>query len=401
MAALTGLRLSLSRGYKRSLSFLSGPTSLTGSSLTAVSSSQAFSHGSLTAPSSSHCRQFSTKNKTGKKSVGVLGIPISKGQTNPGVLYGPAAIREANLIRKIKGQWHEIHDHGDLGFDYVPEDDLAVQPLVKNSRTLGRALRKVSSSVQTIVSAGEVCVVVGGDHSLSTGSVHGHCQAEPDICLLWIDAHADINLPTTSPSGNMHGMVLSFCVKELQGYMPSIPGLEWLKPTISANRIAFIGLRDLDPGEKYILDKLNMTAYSIHEVDRYGITEVLARSMDAINPKGDRPIHLSFDIDSLDPFLTPSTGTAVAGGLTYREGMYIVEEIADTGMMSAMDLVEVNPTIGTQEDKERTINCAISLIGGALGQKRRGEYPENYELPKADSVEPEQTPVKSATAIGE
>ncbi|PIK55856.1 hypothetical protein BSL78_07248 [Apostichopus japonicus] len=331
-------------------------------------------------------KDFSTVNKTGKRSVGILGVPINRGQTNPGVLYGPAAIREGDLIKKIKGQWHEIHDHGDLGFDYVPEDDCADQPLVKNSHSLGRALQK------TIVSAGEVCIVVGGDHSLSTGSIHGHSLAEPDICLLWIDAHADINLPMTSPSGNMHGMVLSFCVKELREYMPQIPGLEWLKPTISAKNIAFIGLRDLDAGEKYIIDQLNMTAYSIHDVDKHGLPEVLARSMDAINPRGNRPIHLSFDVDSLDPSVTPSTGTRVAGGLTFREGMYIVEEVANTGMMSAMDLVEVNPTIGTQADKERTIDCAIRLVGGALGKKREGEYPQNYQLPTVEEFLKDKKP---------
>lgn len=316
--------------------------------------------------------------------MGVLGVPISKGQSKQGVLYGPASIREGELIKRIKGQWHEIHDHGDLGFDYVPEDDQEVEPLVKNSHSLGRALQKVSSSVETIVSAGEVCVVVGGDHSLSTGSIHGHCLAEPDICVLWIDAHADINLPSTSPTGNMHGMVLSFCIKELQEYMPPVPGLEWLKPTISAKRIAFIGLRDLDPGEKYIIDQLKITAFSIHDVDKIGMPEVLARSMEAINPEGNRPIHLSFDVDSLDPAITPSTGTTVAGGLTFREGMYIVEEVASTGMMSAMDLVEVNPLIGTKEDKDRTIDCAIKLVGGALGQKREGEYPQDFQLRKPE-----------------
>lgn len=161
------------------------------------------------------------------------------------------------------------------------------------------------------------------------------CRAHPDACVIWVDAHADINTPETTDSGNIHGMPVSF----LLGLAGTVPEFSWVKPVLKPNKLVYIGLRDIDSGEKKILKDNGIKAFSMHEVDRYGIGKVVEMALDAFNPNRDLPIHLSFDVDALDPSVAPSTGTPVRGGLTFREGHYICEAICETGLLVAFDLM--------------------------------------------------------------
>ncbi|XP_038073571.1 arginase, hepatic-like [Patiria miniata] len=317
-----------------------------------------------------------------RQNIGVVGVPIHEGQGHMGVMYGPSVIREAGLMSRFKQMGLNVVDHGDLKYESVQEDKVQTGVL-KSNRTLGGALHKLSDTVYSIMKDhDQACVALGGDHSLTIGSLHGHAQAEPDMCVVWIDAHADINLPQVSPSGNLHGMVLSFLVYELRDYMPTIPGFEWVKPCMSVNDIAYIGIRDLDECESYIMKQKGITCFTMHDVEKIGVAETLSRSLEKINPKGNRPVHLSFDIDSFDPHVAPSTGTPCFGGLTYREGLYLAEELGTTGLVNMIDVVEVNPELGSQMEEEKTSKAAVNIICAALGETRMGYVPPDYHLPK-------------------
>ncbi|CAG8770875.1 4090_t:CDS:2, partial [Ambispora leptoticha] len=163
--------------------------------------------------------------------------------------------------------------------------------------------KNVAQVVQDHVKKGNLALTLGGDHSLAMGTVFGTFSVHPDAVLIWIDAHADINTPETTDSGNIHGCPVSF----LMGIAGEVEGFEWLKPVLRPDRLVYIGLRDVDLPEKKILKENNIAAYSMHEVDKYGIGKVVEMALDRVNPKRDRPIHLSFDVDALDPSVAPST----------------------------------------------------------------------------------------------
>uniref|UniRef100_A0A667Z1J6 Arginase n=1 Tax=Myripristis murdjan TaxID=586833 RepID=A0A667Z1J6_9TELE len=319
-------------------------------------------------------------------SVAVLGAPFSKGQKRRGVEHGPKVIRDAGLIERLSNLDYPVHDFGDLSFPRLEKDEPFMH--VPFPRTVGTANKLLSGAVSSAVGAGHTLVMLGGDHSLAIGSVAGHAQQCPDLCLIWVDAHADVNTPLTSPSGNLHGQSVAFMLKELQDKMPDIPGFSWMKPFLSSRDLVYIGLRDVDPGELCILKNLGIQYFSMRDIDRLGIQRVMEVTLDHLLARKQRPIHLSFDIDAFDPSLAPATGTPVNGGLTYREGIYIPEEIHNTGLLSAMDLVEVNPVLGaSREAVEATAALAVDVIASSLGQTRLGAHATLEEIPSAKDTE--------------
>lgn len=210
-------------------------------------------------------------------------------------------------------------------------------------------------------------------HSLKgLGTVLGTLTAHPDAGLIWVDAHADINTPKSTESGNLHGCPVSF----LLGLKDSlVHPFEWLPGPagkfLDPKRLVFIGLRDVDAGEKQILKEYGIRAYSMFEVDKYGIGAVVDKALDYLNGgvqgKRERPIHLSFDVDAMDPTVAASTGTPVRGGLTFREGHYICEAVYETGALVGMDIMEVNPVLAP-EHAEATVTIGCSLVRAALGE---------------------------------
>ncbi|KAM4040692.1 arginase-1 [Anomaloglossus baeobatrachus] len=314
-----------------------------------------------------------------KKTVGLVGAPFSKGQPKGGVEEGPIYMRRAGLIEKLKELEYDVEDFGDLHFPELPNDEPFQN--VKNPRAVGQATEKVANTVADVKKAGRVCLTLGGDHSLAVGTIAGHAKVHPDLCVVWVDAHADINTPSTSPSGNLHGQPVSFLIKELQNKVPDIPGFSWVRPCLSAKDIVYIGLRDVDPGEHLILKTLGIKAYSMSDVDRLTINKVMDETIKYLVGKQSRPIHLSFDIDGLDPSVAPATGTPVPGGLTYREGMYITEQVYKTGLLSAVDMMEVNPSRGeTEKDTQLTVNTALNMILSCFGKAREGFHASTLYL---------------------
>ncbi|XP_036239864.1 arginase-2, mitochondrial [Molothrus aeneus] len=318
-------------------------------------------------------------------SVALVGAPLSRGQKRRGVDHGPATLRAAGLVERLAGLGCQVHDFGDLNFTQVPNDEL-YNNLVLYPRSVGLATQMLADAVSRAVAAGHRCVTLGGDHSLALGSVSGHARQHPHLGVIWVDAHADINTPLTTQSGSLHGQPLSFLLRELQDKVPQLPGFSWLKPCLSASDIVYIGLRDVDPAEYYILKNFDIQYFSMRDIDRLGIQKVMERTFERLMGRRQRPIHLSFDIDAFDPSLAPATGTPVLGGLTYREGMYITEEIHNTGMLSAVDMVEVNPLLGaSQEAVKATARLAVDVIATCFGQTREGAHIAFDELPTPSS----------------
>ncbi|XP_063221265.1 arginase, hepatic isoform X2 [Bacillus rossius redtenbacheri] len=268
----------------------------------------------------------------------------------------------------------EVKDYGNVVW---PE----VQPLqhkfnINNLEHVAACHKEVSRRARAVLHESDVCVALGGDHSLSLGSVDGHAAARGELALLWVDAHADANTPDTSPSGSAHGMPVSLLARELAACWAPVPPLGWLATRLPAKNIAYIGLRSVDEYERILLEKFNITAFTMEDVERLGIASVTAMALQMIDPKLELPLHVSFDIDSLDPLEAPSTGTPVRGGLTLREGLHVMDEAFRTGRLSAVDLVEVNPKIGDQRDVTNTIEAAIKILEAACGHSRRGNYPQ-------------------------
>ncbi|KAI6028557.1 Ureohydrolase [Pisolithus orientalis] len=315
------------------------------------------------------------------KTIAVVGCPFSGGQPKLGVDKGPIHLVEAGLITRLEELgWRVLFD----GHHQFEEISAASDPPIgklQNPRHVSRVCESVAEVVGTHVRNGQLPVTLGGDHSLAMGTISGtvevrrrhirlrdfnvaRCSSYPDACVIWVDAHADINTTETTSSGNIHGMPVSF----LLGLGEKIPEYAWVKPLLRPERLVYIGLRDLDAGEKRILRENNIKAFSMHEVDKYGIGRVVDMALDHLNPNRDLPIHLSFDVDALDPSVAPSTGTPVRGGLTFREGHYICEAIHETGLLVALDLMEVNPSLADPESVRQTVAVGCSLVCSALGE---------------------------------
>ncbi|PWN43647.1 arginase [Ceraceosorus guamensis] len=307
------------------------------------------------------------------RSLSIIGCPFSGGQGRRGVDTGPNSLIDAGLISQLQELSWDVSFEGHQQFEDInsilesgEDKDIGT---MKNPRSVSEVNKRVSEVVGKHAKEGRLPLTLGGDHSLALGTVTGSLSAHPNAALIWIDAHADINTPDTTPSGNLHGCPVSFLLG-LKGTDVE-PFSSWVpkKPVLKADSLVYIGLRDIDSGERKILKENGIKCFSMHEVDRYGIGKVVELALDHVNggSSRERPIHLSFDVDALDPSVAPSTGTPVRGGLTFREGHYICEALYETGSLVAMDLMEVNPTLMADHAKQ-TIAIGCSLIRSALGE---------------------------------
>lgn len=283
---------------------------------------------------------------------------------------GPEYILKAGFQKQIEELgWDVDLVHALEGTNYENEKSqmTADEFGVKNGRIVGECCKKIHDAVKTAADNNRLPITIGGDHSIGSGTLSGMLDHNPDTCILWIDAHADINTPKTTDSGNLHGCPVSFVMGLDKDSYPE--ELKWIPHKLKPNRIAYIGLRDVDAGEKKILKDNNIKAFSMHHVDKYGIGKVLDMAIDAINPGRKNPIHLSYDVDAIDPSFVPATGTRVEGGLTLREGLYIAEAVAETGLLSSLDIVETNPLLAENDTHILdTVSAACAIGRCALGQ---------------------------------
>ncbi|KAK7791958.1 hypothetical protein R5R35_009256 [Gryllus longicercus] len=311
--------------------------------------------------------------------VGVIGVPFDKGQVKEGVGQAPDELRRAGVIESMRAVGCEVTDYGNITYEFK-QDNKKVSNMI-HLEHIAACQEEVSKKVQEIVSRGELCVTLGGDHTVSIGTVDGHQKAKGDLALLWVDAHADLNTNATSPSGNVHGMPVALLARELADYWPYLPGMDWQMPRISIRNIGYIGLRDLDAYERLTIDKWGVAAYGMDDVLRLGALEALRQIRRRIDPRQRRSLHLSFDVDSLDPLEAPSTGTPVRGGLSLREALALVEEVRRSGRLAAVDLVEFNPAVGDARDRATTVEACRSVLRAACGHSRSGALPPDEDLP--------------------
>ncbi|KZF24713.1 Ureohydrolase [Xylona heveae TC161] len=303
--------------------------------------------------------------------LGVVAVGFSGGQPRPGTDAAPMALIESGLLDQVRDELgyqvhydNKVHDYSDVR----PASD-PVYRNMKRPATVSAVTEALQKQVYEHAKEGRCVLTLGGDHSIAIGSIAGTAKATRErlgreIAVIWVDAHADINTPETSDSGNIHGMPAAFLTGLAREDRKDVFG--WITDDMRINlkKLVYIGLRDVDRGEKQILREHGIKAFSMHDVDRYGIGKVVEMALGHIG--NDTPIHLSFDVDALDPMWAPSTGTPVRGGLTLREGDFIAECVHETGSLIAMDMVEVNPSLESQGASE-TIRAGCSIVRCALG----------------------------------
>ena len=292
--------------------------------------------------------------------IGILGMPMDLGAGRRGVDMGPSALRYARLKDGLEALGFAVTDLGDVD---VPVAETLAQDggLQSSGHTLAylEAIREVCLTLKGRVEElpeETFPIVLGGDHSLSMGSVSG-VAARGQVGVVWVDAHGDFNTPETSPSGNIHGMPLA--VLAGLGHPRLVEAFKSLDPS----HIVLIGVRSLDPGERRLLQELGVRVYTMHEVDRLGIARI---AEEALKHLEGLPLHLSLDADVLDPSLAPGVGTPVPGGLTYREAHLLMELFAASGRVRSLDLVEVNPIL---DEKNRTAEMMVGLALSLLGKQ--------------------------------
>ncbi len=293
--------------------------------------------------------------------VRVIGVPMDLGADRRGVDIGASAIRYAGLNDQLRHLNHEVHDMGNI---VVPQPES--QPIgnihLKYLEPILKVSEELADAVRSALIAKEFPLILGGDHSIGLGSITGVTRVYKDISVIWIDAHADFNTEETTPSGNIHGMILA----ALAGIGNSnLTGIGGWAPKLDPQKIIIVGARELDPGERELLRSHHVHVFTMSDIDQRGISNVMHEAL-SLAGKASDGIHLSLDMDALDPEHAPGVGTPVRGGLTYREAHMIMELIADSGHLLGMDVVEVNPIL----DRENaTALLAVELIMSALGKK--------------------------------
>ncbi len=297
--------------------------------------------------------------------VHIIGIPMDFGQSRRGVDMGPSAIRYAGLQQHLARLGYRIHDCGNLEVMQIEQ----VERPFHEDEMIGRAhhlplvaevCRRTFEMAAQCVAPGDRAIFLGGDHSLSIGTVSAVARQEA-AGVIWIDAHGDINTPHTTPSGNIHGMV----VAALLGDGPqALVGIGGEGPTLQPPQVAYIGLRDLDPPERERLAQGESPIYTMRAIDEQGIAHIAARVVEHF--AGYRHLHVSLDMDSLDPSFAPGVGTPVPGGLSYREAHLLMEILADSGKVRTLDIVEVNPIL---DHRNQTAGIAVELAASLFGQR--------------------------------
>jgi arginase len=310
--------------------------------------------------------------------IALLGIPIEIGASQAGTLMGPAALRTAGIARLLEQMGFCVEDHGDLAIPAVSSDG----PPPANTKFYDEVktwIRALSERAFWLARSGAVPIFMGGDHSLSMGSVNGVARywqekGQP-LFVLWLDAHADYNTPDTTVTGNMHGMSAAFLCGEpgLDGLLGGLP-----RASIGPDQLDLFGVRSIDPLEKKLVRDRRVAVADMRAIDEFGVGVLIRRVIERVRAMNG-VLHVSFDVDFLDPSVAPGVGTTVPGGATYREAHLIMELLHDSGVVRSADIVELNPFL---DERGRTARVAVELIGSLFGlQITDRPTPSNAVLP--------------------
>jgi arginase len=293
-----------------------------------------------------------------RKRIVIIGAALDLGAGRRGVDMGPSAIRYAGLDERLAGLGYEIADWGNVE-TAVAEATASGDPRARFLTQIKEACERIARRVERATSDCRVPVVLGGDHSVALGTLGGLATARGPGAVLWIDAHGDLNTPKTSPTGNVHGMPLAVA---LGGGGEAFASDAWPLPMVDAGRVALIGVRSLDEGERQFVRETGIGVYTMTDLDRQGMEAVLREALERV--EGAAFVHVSLDMDVVDPDVAPGVGTPVRGGLSYREAHLAMELVAEAGVLDSLEIVEVNPIL----DRENaTAQLAVELAASALG----------------------------------
>ncbi len=293
--------------------------------------------------------------------IDIIGVPIDLGADRRGVDMGPSAIRYAHLQQKLEALGYIVADTGNIEVP-IAETCSVTDPKLKYIDCIVPMARRAAGAVATSLQAGHFPVVLGGDHSLSLGSIRGAARVK-SLGLIWVDAHADFNTDGTTPSGNIHGMPLAALCGLGDKRLTNL--WDETRPAVDPRRVAIMGARDLDPGEKVNLREAGVLVMGMEQIDRIGMVAAIEKAVERVSREVEG-IYLSFDMDVMDPRHAPGVGTPVAAGLTQREAHVACELIGETGKLIGMDIVEVNPILDVQN---QTGSLAVEFVLSALGKR--------------------------------
>ena len=301
-----------------------------------------------------------------KAAIAIIGAPLDLGAGRRGVDMGPSAVRVAGLGRRLTALGYDVSDLGNVPVAQAESVDDAGPDEAKYLPQIAAACERLGELAGQALADGKMPLVLGGDHSIAVGTVAGISrffgESNRKIGLLWIDAHADMNTPESSPSGNVHGMPLACCI----GVGPDeLTRMFGFSPKVDPANVALVGIRDVDRIERGTLRDTGVRAFTMREIDERGMRAAIGEAI-GIATRGTAGFHLSLDMDFIDPQYAPGVGTPVRGGATYREAHLAMEVICDSGKMVSMEVVEVNPVI---DEVNRTADLAVELILSAMGKK--------------------------------
>lgn len=313
-----------------------------------------------------------------KKKISVLGVPMWVGQTRYGTNMGPDALRQAGLLDRLEPLLLEVTDEGNVPVG-TPELRKQLEDNMKNAKAVINANEKLAEKVSNIVAAQRFPLVLGGDHSIALGTLAGLAKHYDNLGVIWYDAHADMNTPETSPSGNIHGMPLAASMglgpvglTQIGGYIGKV----------KAENIVLIGARDIDPGEQELIARTGIRVYSADDVQRIGIDTVVQETLAYLAARCDG-IHLSFDVDGIDPLEMPGVGTPVPQGISYRDSIRGLQTLFATDMVTSAEFVEVNPLL---DKGDSSVQLTVDLIGALFGESRTGQMINDVIVSTAQSV---------------
>ncbi len=311
--------------------------------------------------------------------VALLGVPIEIGASQRGTLMGPDALRTAGIGRVLEQLGFDVEDHGNLAVSGVISPDGLPPANAKYYDDIKGWVRALSERAFQLAGSGAIPIFMGGDHSLSMGSVNGVVrywqELDRPVFVLWLDAHADYNTPATTLTGNMHGMSAAFLCGE-----PGLDGLLGGHPrmSITPDQLDLFGIRSIDPLEKDLVRDRRVAIADMRAIDEFGVGVLIRRVIERVEARNG-VLHVSFDVDFLDPAVAPGVGTTVPGGATYREAHLAMELLHDSGLVRSVDIVELNPFL---DERGRTARVAVELIGSLFGlQITDRQTPTNAVLP--------------------
>jgi len=296
-----------------------------------------------------------------QKDITIIGVPLDLGAGRRGVDMGPSAMRYANLKERLERSGYDVVDLGNLNVP-LPETYKVENTSVRYMKEVKQVNEELAVSVEKIIEEGRFPLVLGGDHSIAIGVIAGVAKRKKNLGVLWFDAHADLNTPETSPSGNIHGMPLAVSL----GYgAPELVNIMDYYPKVKPENVVIIGARALDKGERSFIKEKGIKVFTMHEIDRMGMANVMEEAISYLRKCTDG-VHLSLDLDGLDPNDSPGVGTPVTGGVSFREGHLAMEMLADANFLTSAEFVEVNPIL---DNRNKTAHVAVSLMASAFGEK--------------------------------